>query len=48
MNKRDPDKKLVAAFVPVKLKAKLEREAKRRGVTTSHLLRDLMYKCVGR
>ena len=47
-NPRDPDKKLVAAFVSVKTKAKIEREAKKRDVTVSHLLRDLIYKCVGR
>ncbi len=47
-NQRDPDKKLVAAFVSVKTKAKIEREAKKRDVTVSHLLRDLIYKCVGR
>ena len=44
---RHPDKKLVAAFVHIKAKKKFERLAKKRGVTVSDLLRQLIDKAVG-
>tara|TARA_Y100000588_G_C13912957_1_gene778003 strand:+ start:330 stop:476 length:147 start_codon:yes stop_codon:yes gene_type:complete len=43
---RNPDKKLVAAFVPVKTKKKFEAVAKKRGMTVSDLLRQLINKTV--
>ena len=43
---RNPDKKLVAAFVPVKTKKKFEAAAKKRGMTVSDLLRQLINKTV--
>ena len=45
--KRNPEKKLVAAFIAVKTKKKLEALAKKRGVTVSHLLREQIVKLVG-
>ncbi len=45
--KRNPEKKLVAAFIAVKTKKKLEALAKKRGVTVSDLLRQQIKKLVG-
>ncbi len=45
--KRNPEKKLVAAFIEVKTKKKLEALAKKRGVTVSDLLRRQIKKLVG-
>ena len=45
--KRNPQKKLVAAFIVVKTKKKLEALAKKRGVTVSDLLRQQIKKLVG-
>jgi LysM repeat protein len=44
---RNPEKKLVAAFVPVKTKKKLEAVAKKRGVTVSDILRQQINKVIG-
>lgn len=44
---RNPDKKLVAAFVAVKTKKKFEQAAKKRGMTVSDLLRKLINKEIG-
>jgi len=45
--KRNPEKKLVAAFIAVKTKKKLEALAKKRRVTVSDLLRQQIKKLVG-
>ena len=45
--KRNPEKKLVAAWIAVKTKKKLEALAKKRGVTVSDLLRQQIKKMVG-
>ena len=45
--KRNPEKKLVGAFMAVKTKNKLEALAKKRGVTVSDLLRRQIKKMVG-
>ena len=44
--KRNPEKKLVAAFIAVKTKKKLEALSRRRGVTVSDLLRQQIDKLV--
>tara|TARA_A100001037_G_scaffold304448_1_gene341240 strand:- start:583 stop:729 length:147 start_codon:yes stop_codon:yes gene_type:complete len=43
---RNPEKKLVAAFVAVKTKKKLEALAKKKGTTVSDLLRQQIDKLV--
>ena len=45
--KRNADKKLLAAFIAVKTKKKLEALARKRGVTVSDLLRQQIKKLVG-
>jgi len=45
--KRNPEKKLVGAFIAMKTKKKLEALAEKRGVTVSYLLRQQIKKMVG-
>ena len=39
---RNPDKKLIAAFVPSRMKNKVEREARRLGLNVSEFLRRII------
>ena len=39
---RNPDKKLIAAFVPSRMKNKVEREANRLGLNVSEFLRRII------